>query len=371
VTTATSVDTCTGIHACSQSQDTPGIAPTIEYAHSPQPPIENASKGLQQEPHQLYLHDEAQQAIPYACHMNGMISTPPSHLLEGDRRSTSASPQMTPPRSRLLHLAPPIIPHKESVRILPTFEVNLEGPRPPSCSNDYSSGNAPAPDTRTGQMTEYSTNMIVFSDEEEDQTFTVSQNISPNDETPNQRIQDKPIGPSPSTVSSPPKYRNKAGYRKYVLKYIDQPTNQKRLSYFHSASPSYDLHDSWGHSLESIDASSTFRIFLQNPNGLSLYESNLSLMKDLETCQNYGAAVISLPETNVNWELPGQRNTLSKLLSRNFDHTSIVTSRASEPFHSSYQPGGTATIVCNNWTSRIISKGLDPHGLGRWSYVIL
>jgi hypothetical protein len=257
------------------------------------------------------------------------------------------------------------------IRSASSFQVNLDGSLPPSCTNDYSSETAPAPDNRTGQMTEYSTDMIMFLDEVEDQTFTVRQNISPYDVTPNQSIQDKPIGPSPSTVSFPPKYKNKAGYRKYLLKYIDQPTNQRKLSYFHSASPSYDLHNSWGHSLESIDASSTFRIFLQNPNRLSLYDSNLSLMKDLETCQNYGAAVISLPETNVNWELPGQRNTLSKLLSRNFDHTSIITSRASEPFHSSYQPGGTATIVCNNWTSRIFSKGSDPHGLGRWSYVIL
>ncbi len=28
-------------------------------------------------------------------------------------------------------------------------------------------------------------------------------------------------------------------------------------------------------------------------------------------------------------------------------------------------------MVCGNWTSRIISKGSDPHGLGRWSYAIL
>jgi hypothetical protein len=35
------------------------------------------------------------------------------------------------------------------------------------------------------------------------------------------------------------------------------------------------------------------------------------------------------------------------------------------------QPGGTTNIITNNWTSRIIDKGTDPFGLGRWSYLVL
>jgi hypothetical protein len=33
--------------------------------------------------------------------------------------------------------------------------------------------------------------------------------------------------------------------------------------------------------------------------------------------------------------------------------------------------GGAQTTICNNWASRIIGKGADPYGLGRWSYFIL
>jgi hypothetical protein len=29
------------------------------------------------------------------------------------------------------------------------------------------------------------------------------------------------------------------------------------------------------------------------------------------------------------------------------------------------------TTICNNWTSRILEKGSDPYGLGRWSFFIL
>jgi len=36
-----------------------------------------------------------------------------------------------------------------------------------------------------------------------------------------------------------------------------------------------------------------------------------------------------------------------------------------------YQPGGTATVICDNWTSRVIDRGEDPLGLGRWTFVTL
>jgi hypothetical protein len=58
---------------------------------------------------------------------------------------------------------------------------------------------------------------------------------------------------------------------------------------------------------------------------------------------SYGAAVLSHPETNTHWDLEDQR----------------------------MQPGGTATIVCHNWASRVIGKGENPLGLGRWSYITL
>jgi hypothetical protein len=49
----------------------------------------------------------------------------------------------------------------------------------------------------------------------------------------------------------------------------------------------------------------------------------------------------------------------------------LQPSRAPEPFLSKYQAGGTLTAVCGNWISRIIQKGKDPYGFGRWSYVTL
>ena len=28
-------------------------------------------------------------------------------------------------------------------------------------------------------------------------------------------------------------------------------------------------------------------------------------------------------------------------------------------------------MLCNHWTSRVVEKGADPFGLGRWSYLVL
>jgi hypothetical protein len=38
-------------------------------------------------------------------------------------------------------------------------------------------------------------------------------------------------------------------------------------------------------------------------------------------------------------------------------------------FKSAYQPGGTFTAVSGNLTSRVVNKGTDPFGLGRWSFI--
>ena len=36
-----------------------------------------------------------------------------------------------------------------------------------------------------------------------------------------------------------------------------------------------------------------------------------------------------------------------------------------------YQPGGTTIITINVVSPRIIDSGLDPHGMGRWSYITI
>jgi len=51
--------------------------------------------------------------------------------------------------------------------------------------------------------------------------------------------------------------------------------------------------------------------------------------------------------------------------------SSSVHSRPPEDFLSQFQSGGTATVICENWVSRIVGRGEDPLGLGRWSFFTL
>jgi len=184
--------------------------------------------------------------------------------------------------------------------------------------------------------------------------------------------------PSTPTVNIPPPLPlpNKAkpkrtSVRRTVLQYSAPPKRKNRITRYTTSMPTYDLFDSWGHSLETIDANSTFRIFLQKPNGLSVYRNNHLLVQDLQTCYNYGAGALCFPETNTNWNQDGQLFTLSQLFRGVWNSSLVQPSQTPEPFLSNHQPGGTLTAVCENWVSRVIAKGEDPYGLGRWSYVTL
>ncbi len=130
--------------------------------------------------------------------------------------------------------------------------------------------------------------------------------------------------------------------------------------------PEHELIDTWGHSLPSIDPSATFRAY-----GLNLFHNNLPSFHDFNTCHAYGAGILCLPETNVNWNLPEQHAIFQSILRRTWRHTASIVSRSPEDFLSQYQPGGTATILCANWTPRLTDKGEDHIGLGRWSFVTL
>jgi hypothetical protein len=112
-------------------------------------------------------------------------------------------------------------------------------------------------------------------------------------------------------------------------------------------------------------------VFLQNPNGLHLSGATLALQHDLQLSCDYGVAALCMPETNTDWELPHLRSSFSTILRKTWRNSMYVSSKSPEEFLLNSQPGGTATVICENWTSHVIDRGEDPLGLGRWSYVTL
>jgi len=129
--------------------------------------------------------------------------------------------------------------------------------------------------------------------------------------------------------------------------------------------------DIWGHAPESIDSTSILRIILQNPNGIRPSVTNTDFMFSLQLCNEIGAGAICLAETNLNWHHSQHHASLRRCLHKNWSASKYQTSVPKENFLGDYQPGGTVTLVVDRWTSRVISSGADPYGLGRWSYLKL
>jgi hypothetical protein len=116
-----------------------------------------------------------------------------------------------------------------------------------------------------------------------------------------------PISPNPPIqLNSSPQSKSKPlkkpkSVRQALLSYGKPSGPLPEITRYTIHMPAYDLFDSWGHSLEPIDPNSTFWVFLQNPNGLAIHTNNYLLTQDLQTCYQYGAGMLCLPETNTNW----------------------------------------------------------------------
>jgi exonuclease III len=177
----------------------------------------------------------------------------------------------------------------------------------------------------------------------------------------------------PVNIGTEPRRSRRSLLRRHLLQYkYNHSKSYRPIHSFPTFAPlDAMLYDSWGHSLPIIDSTKVFRVFLQNPNGLRLSGSTLPLQQDLRTCSEYGAAAICLPEANLNWNIPSTRDLFSSLLRKTWRNSAYSTLQPPKEFLSNRQPGGTATVICDNWTSRIIERGADPLCLGRWSYITL
>jgi hypothetical protein len=127
----------------------------------------------------------------------------------------------------------------------------------------------------------------------------------------------------------------------------------------------------WGHSLPLAKDPHCMRLLLQNTCGLDTKNNFQKL--DLIS-QHMSASQIDiacLTETNVNWKKPHSHQLSNGIIRRHFKHHQLITACSTATAAHSYLPGGTATIITDEWTGCISNSGADPNGLGQWSYVRL
>ena len=173
------------------------------------------------------------------------------------------------------------------------------------------------------------------------------------------------INPHPNSLSQPSTTKHQ----------IKKPTPQRTLYDFQYFKPQATVSpndpDIFGHIPESIDTATTFRLLLQNPNGIRPTVTDPDFMFSLHLCNEIGAGAICIAETNLNWHKTKHLVSLRRCLNRNWSASKYQVSIPEEVFTGNYQPGGSATLIVDRWTSRVIKSGMDPFGLGRWSYVFL
>jgi hypothetical protein len=81
-----------------------------------------------------------------------------------------------------------------------------------------------------------------------------------------------------------------------------------------------------------------------------------------------GVDIFGTTETNINWNAKIRMEARTILQHKdNFNSAQIATSSNNETTLTNYQPGGTATLITNKWTGRIIKQINDTSGMGRWS----
>ena len=109
-----------------------------------------------------------------------------------------------------------------------------------------------------------------------------------------------------------------------------------------------------------------FRLVLQNPNGFSSENDHFSYQLCLHNMQSISADIILLPETNIQWNDYSVAAVTSRHRRDTFSFSKQISSNSTQIYDSTYQPGGTCSILVDKMVGRHHSSFSDPT-LGRWT----
>ena len=107
----------------------------------------------------------------------------------------------------------------------------------------------------------------------------------------------------------------------------------------------------------------TIRLFLKNINGIKNYNSWAAFDNACEYLHSLNVDIIGITETNINWNEKIRSDTRQKL-QKHYQTALISTSSSTDPTKSYYQPGGTTTIITNQYTGRTVKPIIDLTGMG-------
>jgi hypothetical protein len=128
----------------------------------------------------------------------------------------------------------------------------------------------------------------------------------------------------------------------------------------------------FGDSSMSEKTASLCRLYFININGgISSANAFLAFQDALESLLSNGVDIFGLPETNLDWLRHTVPDQCGKICNDFYGTSLLSTSTSSLRSNGTYKPGGTCTVLTQQYCGRHESSGSDPHGLGRWSFIRL
>ncbi len=111
----------------------------------------------------------------------------------------------------------------------------------------------------------------------------------------------------------------------------------------------------------------TFRLLSQNINGISPSHRFNKWHEILQSTVMHEIDFLGLCETNLEWRHTHVQTHVPPITKKFFRHSCLHTATSSVKFERTFKPGGTASLITNEWTGRILRCDRDPSGLGRWT----
>ena len=128
-------------------------------------------------------------------------------------------------------------------------------------------------------------------------------------------------------------------------------TTQDKNNESDTAENLYDHHhqDTIGQPLTE-KAPFTFRLFGQNINGLAHQHNFNQWGEILQSTVRDDIDCLCLSETNIEWRHPCISSKIPTITKKLIQHSRLITSTSSIKFDRMYKPGGTASLITNEWT---------------------
>ena len=81
--------------------------------------------------------------------------------------------------------------------------------------------------------------------------------------------------------------------------------------------------------------------------------------------------IACLVDTNTNWNHYKGKRQLNRIFRKQWQRAHITASNIENKVKTLYQLGDTAIISTSKISPHITDSGVDPQGMGRWSYITI